>query len=206
MCTYVYVWLCLYVCFPVQNSSFPKNSLEPVPGGPVVASVPKCHEFATLKGVEALRILAGNLPILTSQRHLQIMHFFVPLVRLEENFSSPNWNSQGSLDSDIVIFIYDYIWQYLHSDVIRIYIYEYLWYRAPLPPALSLDAFHVATCFCFRETQACWSDSLGIDLAIDWSRQVTFSRTNYSKTWLKWNKDWVWFNHIVILVQMCQGN
>ena len=59
--------------------------------------------FATLKGVEALRILAGNLPILTSQRHLQIMHFFVPLVRLEENFSSPNWNSQGSLDSDIVI-------------------------------------------------------------------------------------------------------
>ena len=50
-----------------------KEFSEPVPGGPVVASVPKCHEsreisktrmynFATLKGVEALRILAGNLP------------------------------------------------------------------------------------------------------------------------------------------------
>ena len=65
-------------------------------------------------------------------------------------FLRPICQSQGSLDSDIVNFIYDYIWQYLHSDIFRIYIYEYQWYRAPLPPALSLDAFDVGNLFLFQ--------------------------------------------------------
>ena len=112
MCTYVYV--CMYVSGSKLFIS--KEFSEAVPGGPVVASVPKCHEsrekvkpewkanvlngrynFATLKGVEALRILVGNLPMLTSQRHLQIMHFFVPLVRLEENFFAQFVNHRDPL-------------------------------------------------------------------------------------------------------------